>query len=761
MNPPPQEPQPIDPEAIGAKIAEGQEELVRKTDALAATVDAEYAFQALVTYHLCRLTKGYTEAEHGPIPALVELAAFHLYPLFGQGGSRDPGEIQAILDALAEQNRFRGLATAFSVDRSNKELASLQVHLRLYAESVRGSAYPPQTRRRIENIQGPFEAWFQAKAGIGPLRALAILDAFETAMNANFQFHRHKLGDIQARMEALVPRMKKKNADAATAEETERLRMALREEVAKFMEDMPLAFPASFEQVAQIVAGLTRAEWEAMRQLVGLTPELRKTIQLPRDVKDRPLYFLSGDRFIFIDISSVYDALFEAFDRLTRTDLPFRDKRYAPNLSHWMEGEACDFLLRLFPESAVYRQLTYPDPEKPGGETELDAAVVWGQFLVLVEVKGKQFRARSRVGDPSRLRDDLKDSIQEAFEQAQRATRFIESNAAATFVEKGTARKLVVRKAAVRRIFPLSVTLHHFGGLATQLALLKRIGLFKDSAYPWSVSLADLDLITRFAGSPDVFLHYVQRRLDLQRSEKNIMGDELDVFGLYLNTRLHPSQFWERKDDDGKAFTLLHLSGGSERFDEWFQAEQGVRDERPDIRLKLPPKFSAIIDELRRRDDDGARWIAFALLGLSQDAVSKIEGGLDDLRKRARPDGRLLRITFNDSGLVVSIVAARGLATDQMRRHTAFRASLEKYRMKASASVALGIDAGDTAKPFAVAFWMEGSWGADPILDEALKKERPKIMLGQKLPGRNEPCICGSGKKFKKCCIGMVGVIRN
>lgn len=21
------------------------------------------------------------------------------------------------------------------------------------------------------------------------------------------------------------------------------------------------------------------------------------------------------------------------------------------------------------------------------------------------------------------------------------------------------------------------------------------------------------------------------------------------------------------------------------------------------------------------------------------------------------------------------------------------------------------------------------------------------------LPGRNEPCICGSGKKFKKCCL--------
>jgi len=23
----------------------------------------------------------------------------------------------------------------------------------------------------------------------------------------------------------------------------------------------------------------------------------------------------------------------------------------------------------------------------------------------------------------------------------------------------------------------------------------------------------------------------------------------------------------------------------------------------------------------------------------------------------------------------------------------------------------------------------------------------------EKKPGRNEPCICGSGKKYKKCCL--------
>ena len=38
--------------------------------------------------------------------------------------------------------------------------------------------------------------------------------------------------------------------------------------------------------------------------------------------------------------------------------------------------------------------------------------------------------------------------------------------------------------------------------------------------------------------------------------------------------------------------------------------------------------------------------------------------------------------------------------------------------------------------------------------EENLKKlKQANQSIGTKRPKRNEPCICGSGKKFKKCCI--------
>jgi len=63
----------------------------------------------------------------------------------------------------------------------------------------------------------------------------------------------------------------------------------------------------------------------------------------------------------------------------------------------------------------------------------------------------------------------------------------------------------------------------------------------------------------------------------------------------------------------------------------------------------------------------------------------------------------------------------------------------------------------DTKRPFDCAVWVEGDWHYDENLEKALENEPPFVpALGQKLPGKNQPCICGSGKKFKKCCLAKI-----
>lgn len=58
----------------------------------------------------------------------------------------------------------------------------------------------------------------------------------------------------------------------------------------------------------------------------------------------------------------------------------------------------------------------------------------------------------------------------------------------------------------------------------------------------------------------------------------------------------------------------------------------------------------------------------------------------------------------------------------------------------------------------AKADWLYNLPQWDSILDEGKRKEITKkqrisgTIIKQKEPGRNDPCSCGSGKKYKKCC---------
>ena len=42
--------------------------------------------------------------------------------------------------------------------------------------------------------------------------------------------------------------------------------------------------------------------------------------------------------------------------------------------------------------------------------------------------------------------------------------------------------------------------------------------------------------------------------------------------------------------------------------------------------------------------------------------------------------------------------------------------------------------------------------GEENISELTVLLSTPKTIVLEKTPGRNDPCSCGSGKKFKKCC---------
>jgi preprotein translocase subunit SecA len=85
-----------------------------------------------------------------------------------------------------------------------------------------------------------------------------------------------------------------------------------------------------------------------------------------------------------------------------------------------------------------------------------------------------------------------------------------------------------------------------------------------------------------------------------------------------------------------------------------------------------------------------------------------------------------------------------------------FRINLEKYRLRTTASLLIAIDVLNRKQPFEFALWAQGPWEREEIFEQYLTNDKPTAIISDHVPGRNEPCPCGSGKKFKKCCIGKV-----
>lgn len=738
---------------IEGLAAFGQLELTKAETKLRAAllkVDARALLTSYTMYRMVGMANEST-ADHGrPAPASVELAAFLLMPHFGEPKEFDGESIQAGIDALTEYLKCYSFCEVFSQndDPADAEKDSLQLHLRLHSGVVRGTAYPGQVERRITRVFSPFEADLSVLAGIGPARSLEIAKALLGQMEDNIEY-------VRVKTRAMIESNEKEYR--SHPEQRDRLGR----EMQKFITKMGCSWVPTFHELAVRLKQLEKSEWGAFCRLFGLTPDSLPMICRVVDVQDRPVIFMDEDTAFAAHGVVVFDAIFNHFDSLARSHAPLRDS-YGRHVSGWMEEETANYFRRIFPAENVIANACYPDPDHPGGEAEADLIVLWGPFLILAESKGRKVDQEAFRTGGRQLKNAIAKNIEDGFAQTQRFVRALEASGSLTVKEKSTNRTIKVDGSDLRRIMPISVTLQHLAGIPTQLAVTKRLGLFKGDAYPWSVCMDDLDVITRFSGSADVFLHYLDRRIAHQKLDLGIRGDELEIFGQYLDNRLHPDVYENREElRTGQEKKVIAFNGGDERFEPVYVAEwYGTEPPEEPIELDVPDEVRAVLNELRDRSDYGARWIAFALLGLNNSALVNLASAFRELRTTRAVGERTLRITMKEGAVVINIMAHQGLTDAEFFHNVTVRSRMEHYRAKAGTTVSIGIHQ-NSDKAFEVAQWLEGEWEYEEELEEMLKadREKPRNLIpssNAKEPGRNAPCLCGSGIKFKKCCMGRI-----
>ncbi|MEW6521397.1 MAG: SEC-C metal-binding domain-containing protein [Thermodesulfobacteriota bacterium] len=175
--------------------------------------------------------------------------------------------------------------------------------------------------------------------------------------------------------------------------------------------------------------------------------------------------------------------------------------------------------------------------------------------------------------------------------------------------------------------------------------------------------------------------------------------------------------------------------------------------------------FDRIIKDIELRENPATVDFGFMLLTLSGDTIEMINDGISKLAELGRADGKhhdlTLGISEGSTGLTIHCNdSPNSEAVQRLDRHCEIR----KYEQRAKQWFGVCIDSKTLRLRFGVN--KEFEWKQSHEMDE-LTKDLPKaqpikgkksinfqtVVRKSKKIGRNEKCPCGSGKKYKKCCL--------
>lgn len=217
---------------------------------------------------------------------------------------------------------------------------------------------------------------------------------------------------------------------------------------------------------------------------------------------------------------------------------------YASHRGKYLERRIAALFSKLIPGITDYHGIEYLVPADdseasgdPAGYTKLvegDHLFVLDDVAFIVEDKAIPLSERARTGDVNPLRRNLAAAITKGAEQAGRMKQRIIGDQGLR-LRDGTWLDLP----DVREVHSVVTSLDDMPGIATATATLVKAGLLPPDNIPWTVSLNDLDLISRLVDRPAEFLLYVRRRTHPRSTEMFMAVDELDLFLLFFRTGLY------------------------------------------------------------------------------------------------------------------------------------------------------------------------------------------------------------------------------
>jgi hypothetical protein len=417
----------------------------------------------------------------------------------------------------------------------------------------------------------------------------------------------------------------------------------------------------------------------------------------------------------------------------------------AKHRGDFVENFARRRLARVFGPGHVHRGVQVVRHRKEGSG-EIDVLVVFGDRLVIVQAKSKKLTLEARKGNDGKLRKDFKEAIQDSYDQGLDCANKILDGFR---LEDAEGREIALPYPP-KEIYLVSLVSDHYPALAFQALEFLKYKTTDVIKPPFVMDVFLLDALTEMLATPLRLLSYVSRRVNA--AEQVVMSHEFNALGYHLKRNLWLEDEVSMAVLDDTLSVDLDTAMTVRREGIPGQATPGGILTRLNGTL-----YERLIQQIEGLADPPALAIGFELLTLGEQACFDLHNGMRRITKLARVDGAVhdFSLPRPEGGLCIHCnVADTAAAKVVLGNHCERR----KYREKAPLWYGISVDT-DANLQFGVA--LNFPWVQSDEMDEATRdmpEPQPvgKVLGPRRKPvkdkiGRNDPCRCGSGIKYKKC----------
>lgn len=428
------------------------------------------------------------------------------------------------------------------------------------------------------------------------------------------------------------------------------------------------------------------------------------------------------------------------------------------------EAAFVDILSDQLPGAKVFQEIYYKDPTSKQW-FENDTLILIDDVLFLVEAKaGAAATIASPALDFGRHAQSVQDLVLKAYKQCERFFNYLNS------ADEVSLHRLVdgehlecgrVRRSDYRVMVPIGLTVESFSPFSAYCKELPQIEPLLGRHAFVSLSIDDLFVLKRLLPTPGEFAHYMEVRQAVAGMRKAHLFDELDHLGAYLKKNRFDQEIAEQLKGD--EVNMLIWDGMSDIVDRSFEGEDWETNPFPT--QDFPEEVRKLLDALNLTRAHGWLSAESYIRDLGEEGRKNLAKMLTGLRETlSQHPARYFTLPGDGKPLFVWL-QQHGQQIDWAKVND--KASAASLAVKASNMVGVVAEVGfDGGYYQAHSFWALIPTARTeeniPIYEDAARMahqtravnlKQPEIApFGRiKKPGRNDPCPCGSGTKFKKC----------